>query len=193
MTIFIIIIVKQTKSGLTLIILLILIQITKQYCIRQSNNLYSVLKRNHQNVLSYQSGALISSKTINYFQYGNNGVVLRDEFYKILPYGVYFTRCQLGQSISIILLQKYLLTTLKIWFWEYEYLHNKGIRYYDIIVYAKLDQGKNKIYDSNLAISLMKIEFPEQFVEEFQIVNVGGNTYNSGLHIIKVEAYYKFS
>ncbi|CAD8135878.1 unnamed protein product [Paramecium pentaurelia] len=181
------------KSGLIVINFLILIQITKQNCIRQSNNLNSLLKRNHQNVLSYQSGALISSKNINYFQYGNSGVALKDEIYEILPLGEYFQYCYLGQSISIKLLQKYLLNKLKIWFWDYGYRHNQGIRYYDIIVYAKLDKGKNIIYDSNLAISLMTIEFPDQFVEEFQILNVGGNTYNTFLHIMKVEAYYKFS
>ncbi|CAD8153679.1 unnamed protein product [Paramecium pentaurelia] len=114
----------------------------KQDCTSQLQELNSLLKRNHQNVLSYQAGALISSKMINYFYDGNNGDCLRDEIYKILPYGSFYTGCQLGQYISIRLLQRYLLNTLKLWFWEFGYLYNEGIRYYNIIVQAKLDQRK---------------------------------------------------
>ncbi|CAD8067405.1 unnamed protein product [Paramecium primaurelia] len=178
------------KSGLTLIIVLALIQITKQDCFRQSN---SFLKRNHQNVLSYQAGALISSKLKNGFNNGNNGVCLRDNLYKILNDGLPYTACGKGQSISIRLLQKYLLNTLKIWLWDYGF--SEGDRYYNITVYAILNQGKKNIYVSNSenpAISQMTIQFQEQYVDEFEVVNVDGNTFNQGLHIIKVEAYYKF-
>ncbi|CAD8117494.1 unnamed protein product [Paramecium primaurelia] len=181
------------KIGLTVIIVQMLIQISNQNCTRQSKNLNSLLKRNHQNVLSYQSGALISSKNVNYFQYKNDGVCLRDGIYKTRPVGAPYTSCGLGKQISITLLQKYLLNTLKIWFWDYDFLYNESTRHFDVVVYAKLDQGKNKIYENNFAISIMTIEFDDQFVEEFQVVNVGGNTYNGNLHIIKVEAYYKFS
>ncbi|CAD8190926.1 unnamed protein product [Paramecium pentaurelia] len=167
------------KIELTVIIVQMLIQISNQNCIRQSNNLNYLLKRNHQNVLSYQSGALISSK--------NRWI------YKTRPVGAPYTSCGLGKQISITLLQKYLLNTLKIWFWDYDFLYNESTRHFDIVVYAKLDQGKNKIYENKFAISLMTIEFDDQFVEEFQVVNVGGNTHNGNLNIIKVEAYYKFS
>ncbi|CAD8213922.1 unnamed protein product [Paramecium pentaurelia] len=157
------------KIRTILIILLILIQISKQDCIRQLKESNSLLKRNHQNVLSYQSGALISSKIINYFRDGNDGVCLRDRIYKIMTIGVPHTQCGLGKQISIKLLQKYLLNTVKIWFWDYGSLFN---------------QNKEKI-------KFMKVT-QQQFVDEFELVNIGGNTYNQNLHIIKVEAYYKF-
>ncbi|CAD8214722.1 unnamed protein product [Paramecium pentaurelia] len=115
------------KNGLTLIIILILIQITQQNCIRQSKSLNQLLKRNHQNVLSYLQGALISSKKINYFNEGNYGVCLRDSIYKIMSSGIPYTQCELGQYISILLLQKYLLNTLKILFWDYDFLNKQEV------------------------------------------------------------------
>ncbi|CAD8198436.1 unnamed protein product [Paramecium pentaurelia] len=63
---------------------------------------------------------------------------------KDFSFGVPYTYGGLGQQISIQLLQKYLLNTLKIRFQEYGFLYNESVRYYDIIVYAKLDQEQIK-------------------------------------------------
>ncbi|CAD8213204.1 unnamed protein product [Paramecium pentaurelia] len=193
MTFFIYYNKQYMKSGLILIFSLILIQMTQQDSFRYLKKSNSLLKKNHQNVLSYQAGALISSRQNNFFNNGNNGVCLRDNLYNFMTGRVPYTGCGLGKQVSISLLQKYLLNTLKIWFWDYGY--NEGDRYYYIKVYAILDQKKTDIYDSNSqnpAISQMTIQFKEQHVDKFQILNLGGNTYNAGLHIIKVEAYYKF-
>ncbi|CAD8129921.1 unnamed protein product [Paramecium sonneborni] len=180
---------------LKLLFFLIFIQITKQDCIRQLNQQQLIISRNYQNVITYHSGALISSKIKNYFNNGDNSPCLRDNPYLVMPkpINIGFTGCELGQYISILFMQKYLLNTLKIWFWDFDYLNNQEVRSYNINVYVKIDQVKKKIFESHLAKSIMTIEFPDQFVEEFQVTNLGGNTYNSYLHIIKFEAYYKYS
>ncbi|CAD8069392.1 unnamed protein product [Paramecium primaurelia] len=182
------------KKGLALIIIFfLLIQYTEQYCITQFKQQQSILKGNHKNVLQLQKGSLISSKKINFFEYGNNASFLKDNPYTIMTNGVDFTYCQLGKYISMTPMQKYLLNTLKIWLWEFDYIFQNQFRYYDIIIYAILNNEKTKIYENKQANCIVTIEFPDQFVEEFQVLNVGGNTINMELHIIKAEAYYKYS
>ncbi|CAD8188026.1 unnamed protein product [Paramecium octaurelia] len=181
------------KSELLFIIYILLIQTTRQQCMRQFRELESILKKNHKNVLQYQVGALISRARQNGFRDGNYGSCLKDDAYTIMSDGVPYTSCFISQKISISLMQNYLLNTFEIWLWDLGYRIGEGIRFYTIIVYAVLNGVQTKIYDSNLAISIVKITFPDQFVERFDVLNVGGNTYNSGLHILKVNAYYKFS
>ncbi|CAD8201906.1 unnamed protein product [Paramecium octaurelia] len=91
-------------------------------------------------------------------------------------------------------MQKYLLNTFKIWLWDLGHLFGENIRYYTIIVYAVLNGVQTKIYEGNLATSIVKIKFNEQHVEQFDVINVGGNTYyQNNLDIIKADAYYSFS
>ncbi|CAD8190580.1 unnamed protein product [Paramecium octaurelia] len=181
------------KSESLFIIYILLIQITRQQCLTRFKELESILKRNHKNVLQQQVGALISLARQNQISDRNYGSFLKDDAYTIMSDGVPSTYCHISQKISISLMQKYLLNTFKIWLWDLGYLYNEGIRFYKIIVYAVLNGVQTKIYDSNLATSIVIITFPDQFVERFDVLNVGGNTYNTYLHIIKADAYYKFS
>ncbi|CAD8189315.1 unnamed protein product [Paramecium octaurelia] len=133
-------------------------------------------------------GALISQARYHIFMDRNYGSCLKDDAYTIMTDGVPYT-----VSISISIMQKYLLNAFKIWLWDLGYRLGEGIRFYTIIVSAVLNGVQTKIYDSNLATSIVKITFPDQFVERFDVLTVGGNTYNQDLHILKVDAYYKFS
>ncbi|CAD8179785.1 unnamed protein product [Paramecium pentaurelia] len=182
------------KKGLAyIIIFFFIIQYTEQNCIRQFKQQQTILKGNHKNVLQLQQGSLLSSKKINILNFGNNGSIFKDNPYTIMTNGVDFNYCHIGSYISIALMQKYLLNKLKIWLWEYDYLFQQQFRNYDIIIYAILNNKKTKIYESKYANCIITIEFSDQFVEEFQVLNVGGNTINLGLHIIKAVAYYKYS
>ncbi|CAD8119917.1 unnamed protein product [Paramecium primaurelia] len=179
------------KKGLTLIILLYLIQITQQDCISSLKQQQLILKGNYKKVLHQQSGSVIQGAIFNQ---GNKGSCLKDDVYTIRDDGVSYTYClYYTQSIKLKLMQKYLLNTLKIWLWEFDYLNNQQFRYYNLNIFANLNEEKNKIYESEYASSIIKIHFPDQLVQEFQVFNIRGNTHNTALHIIKAEAYYKFS
>ncbi|CAD8198014.1 unnamed protein product [Paramecium octaurelia] len=139
---------------------------------------------------SQKCGSLIPLARYHFFRDGNYGSCLKDDAYTQMSNGVPYTQCSIGQKISISIMQKFLLNTFKIWLWDVSYLSNEGIRFYTIIVYAVVNGVQTKIYDSNLATSIVKITFPDQQVERF---DVGGNTYNQGMYIMKADAYYKFS
>ncbi|CAK75726.1 unnamed protein product (macronuclear) [Paramecium tetraurelia] len=182
----------KMKAELILIIYIFLIQITKQGCLSQIKVQELLLKRNHKSVLQQQAGALISQARHNFFWGGNLGSCLKDDAYTIIAKELPYTGCHINQNISISLMQKYLLNTFKIWLWDLGYLWGEDIRFYTIIVYAVLNGVQTKIYDSKLATSIVKITFPDQFVERFDVLDAGGNTYNTDLHILKTDAYYKF-
>ncbi|CAD8213639.1 unnamed protein product [Paramecium pentaurelia] len=199
-----------------IIILFFLIQYTEQNCIRSFKQQKSILKGNHKNVLQLQQGSMISSKKINMLLFGNNGSLFKDNPYTIMSNGVDFIYCHIGSNISIALMQKYLLNTLKIWLQEYDYIFQQQFRYYDIIIYTILNNEKTKIYESKQANCIITIEFPDQFVEEFQVqfqmlskikyyfwvyqrrtkyrqIQMCNNKINLGLHIIKAVTYNKYS
>ncbi|CAD8213491.1 unnamed protein product [Paramecium pentaurelia] len=112
-------------------------------------------------------------------------LIFRDTIYIIGgAYG--YQWCRIGQSIQVDLIQKYELNTIKIWLWD------QDNRVYRVKVFIKFQNIETKIYESNLAQSVVTIRFPDQLVEQFRIYNTYGNTYNIGLHVIKVEAYYQF-
>ncbi|CAK73533.1 unnamed protein product (macronuclear) [Paramecium tetraurelia] len=184
----------QFQGELILILYIFIIQATEQECQISISEQKSILKRDFKNVLQKQAGALISEARQNFFSFGNLGSCLKDDPYSIFADGVPYTNCKIGKKISITLMQKYLLNTLKLWFWDLGYIFSEDIRYYTIIVYTVLNGVQTKIYDSNLATSIVKIKFDEQQVERFDVLNVGGNTYyRNNLDIIKADAYYSFS
>ncbi|CAK73220.1 unnamed protein product (macronuclear) [Paramecium tetraurelia] len=182
------------KGELIFILYIFIIQATEQECQISIQEQKSILKRDFKNVLQKQVGALISEARQNIFYFGNLGSCLKDDPYSIFADGVPYTQCHIGKYISITLMQKYLLNTLKLWFWDLGYIYGENIRYYTIIVYTVLNGVQTKIYDSNLATSIVKIKFDAQQVERFDVLNVGGNTYyRNNLDIIKADAYYSFS
>ncbi|CAD8089857.1 unnamed protein product [Paramecium primaurelia] len=122
---------------------------------------------------------------MNWLCGGNDGNCLRNAIY-ILGANCDYIFCDIGYSIQLDLMQKYELNTLKIWLWDGDY------RFSTIKVFIKLENTETLIYDSNLAQSIVTITFPDQIVGSFRIYNTAGNTRNTGLYLIKVEAYYKF-
>ncbi|CAD8211298.1 unnamed protein product [Paramecium octaurelia] len=184
----------EVKGEITLIIPFFLIQITVQQCMKDLKKESLILKGYHKNVLQKQAGAVISSRLDNYFFEENEGSCLRDNTYKMMPNpnAVPSTRCPQGQTISLSLMQKYYLNTLIIWLWEYDFVANRSERVYDLIIYIVFDQVKKQIYENKNAKRILRISFPDQFVEEIILLCVGGNTYNPYLHITKAEVYYKF-
>ncbi|CAD8150590.1 unnamed protein product [Paramecium octaurelia] len=182
------------KSEFLFIIYFFLIQVSNQECVRQIKASQSILNKNHKNVLQQYFGALIPHARYHRFLDGNYGSFLKDDAYTIMTNGVPYTEIFFyNEKISVSPMQKYLLNTFKIWLWDFGYLTNEPIRFYTIIIYAVLNGVQTKIYDSNLATSIVTIAFPDQFVERFDVFNIKGNTFNTGLHIMKAEAYYKFS
>ncbi|CAD8105956.1 unnamed protein product [Paramecium primaurelia] len=161
------------------------IQTANLQCLNVCSRINSTKRGNYLNVLNYHNGDLISSKNKNQFNDYNDGSPFRDEIYLVTSY-FGFLMCSLGQSIQINLIQKYELNTLKIWLWD------RTNRFYTIEVFIIFENVETRIYESNQAQSILTIQFPAQKVESFRIYNTGGNTVNSILHIIKVEAYYKF-
>ncbi|CAD8113199.1 unnamed protein product [Paramecium sonneborni] len=151
-----------------------------QCCLARQAKIKSIIRGYKKNVLHQCNGALISSKILNGFLGGNNGSCLRDTIYTLFTY----TWSSTGYSITFDLTQKYELNTLKIWFWDGDN------RFYKIQIYIILESSETQIYD-NFVQSVFTIYFPDQMVKGFRILNVAGNTYNSYLHLIKMEAYYK--
>ncbi|CAD8211021.1 unnamed protein product [Paramecium octaurelia] len=154
--------------------------IANQYCLRRQVKIKSIIRGNYKNVLHIQNGALISSKSSNKFYGGNNGICLKDAAYITSIY----QWCQQGYSIVLVFLQKYELNTLKIWFWDGDN------RIYRIKIYTQLESQETQIYDG-FTKSVFTISFPDQVVSGVRILNVAGNTYNTHLHLIKIEASYK--
>ncbi|CAD8197583.1 unnamed protein product [Paramecium pentaurelia] len=170
------------KTSFTLIILLTTnyIQITHQNCSSINQKIQqSIIRGNYQNVLNQNWGNLISSKNMNWLCGGNDGNCLRNAILYQVKIVVTYIAIQ-------DLMQKYELNTLKIWLWDGDY------RFSTIKVFIKLENTETLIYDSNLAQSIVTITFPDQIVGSFRIYNTAGNTRNTGLYLIKVEAYYKF-
>ncbi|CAD8116045.1 unnamed protein product [Paramecium sonneborni] len=155
-----------------------------QICQKKQAKFRSIIRGDYQNMLNYYRGVVISSKLQNGFAGGLQGSSLRDNIYMIS--GIYgFTATSIGNSIIFDLQQQYELNTLKIWLWD------QDDRVYRIKVYLIYKDIETKIYESNLAQTIVTITFPSQQVQKFKIYNVNGNTYNDGLHIIKIESFYK--
>ncbi|CAD8107818.1 unnamed protein product [Paramecium sonneborni] len=155
--------------------------IANQFCLRRQFKMHSILRGHYKNVLYIGNGALISSKISNVFYGGNNGSCLKDSIYILSVY----QWCGIGSSIKLDLLQNQELNTLKIWF------QDGDNRLYRIKIYIIFDNKETQIYN-DFTKSVFIITFPQQMVSGFRILNVAGNTYNSNLHFIKAEAYYKF-
>ncbi|CAD8196073.1 unnamed protein product [Paramecium octaurelia] len=155
-----------------------------QVCKQRQARLYSILRGKYYNVLNQNRGGIISSKLSNSFAGGIQGSCIRDNTNYINgSFG--YTACGIGLSIIFDLVQQYQLNTLKIWLWD------QDDRFYRIKVYLIYNDLKTQIYESNFAQQAITITFSDQQVQQFQIYNVNGNTYNVGLHNIKLEAYYK--
>ncbi|CAD8058059.1 unnamed protein product [Paramecium primaurelia] len=165
---------------LTMLLIFNMPVISNQKCLTRQTKIKSIIRGNYQNVLHLYKGALISSRITNGFLGGNNGCCLRDSIYTLSTY----TWSPTGQSITLDLLQKYELNTLKIWFWDGDN------RFYRIRIYIIFENSETQIYD-NFAQSVFTIKFSDQMVKGFRILSVAGNTYNPYLHFIKVEAYYQ--
>ncbi|CAD8143870.1 unnamed protein product [Paramecium octaurelia] len=167
-----------------ILILLDLSLLTHQQCLKRQATMRSIIRGKYKNALHISNGALISSKNEDVFVQRNSGSCLRDTIYEVNS-STGFMYCMQGFSISLKLRQKCELNTLKLWIWD------RDNRFQTFQAYVKVGNMETKIYETNIAQSVVTIIFPDQFVEEFRIYNVAGNTYNQGLHLIKVEAYYK--
>ncbi|CAD8201710.1 unnamed protein product [Paramecium pentaurelia] len=176
---------KWNKYIFSVILLLFNFELVyNQACQRREARLKFITRGKYKNVLNYNMGALISSKVINGFSGGNQGSCYRDTIYTITG-GYGFTASALGNSIIFDLQEQYQLNTLKIWFWDQSY------RFYTIKIYLIYNDVETIIYESTLVQSITTIKFSDQSVQKFKIYNENGNTQNTGLHIIKAEAYYK--
>ncbi|CAK66918.1 unnamed protein product (macronuclear) [Paramecium tetraurelia] len=126
-------------------------------------------------------GGLISRSQISI---SNTDSCLRDNAY--IVYGNFgYTGGLIGASIIIDLQQTYELNTFKIWFYDLD------DRLYTIRVYVIYNNIEKIIYQSSHGQSITTITFPDQQVKKFKILNVNGNTYNIGLNVLKVEAYFR--
>ncbi|CAK67498.1 unnamed protein product (macronuclear) [Paramecium tetraurelia] len=167
-----------------IIILLDFSLITHQQCLKRQTTMRSITRGKYKNSLHISNGALISSTKENFFYKNNSGNCLRDTIYEVSGQ-TGFMYCMPGFSIQLKLLQKYELNTLKLWIWD------RDNRLQTLQLYVKVGNLETKVYETTMAQSVVTITFPDQFVEEFRIFNIAGNTNNPGLHLIKVEAYYK--
>ncbi|CAD8133603.1 unnamed protein product [Paramecium octaurelia] len=173
---------KHINQIFVLILLINISIVANQLCLRQQAKIKSIVRAHYKNAFSQYKGALISSKILIGFVGGNNGSCLRDNIYTFNLY----TESPIGYSIDLALIQKYEINTLKIWFWDGDN------RYYNVKITILLDGEETQIYN-NLARNILTITFPSQIVSELRILNIAGNTYNTQLHVIKVEAFYKLS
>ncbi|CAD8179251.1 unnamed protein product [Paramecium pentaurelia] len=155
-----------------------------QLCFKRQARIRSILRGNYQNALNQNRGALISSKLQNGFAGGVQGSSLRDNIYTITG-GFGYTASAIGNSIIFDLQQQYELNTLKVWLWD------QDDRVYRLKVYLIQNDVETQIFESNFVQKILTIKFPDQQVQKFKIYNVNGNTYNVGLHIIKIEGLYK--
>ncbi|CAD8137807.1 unnamed protein product [Paramecium octaurelia] len=176
---------KWNSCFLCAILLLYKIQlVVNTPCNRREAKLKSIIRGKYKNVINYNMGTLISSKQQNGFAVGIYGSCLRDNIYTITG-GYGFTSSAIGNSIIFDLQEQYELNTLKIWLWDQSY------RFYRIQIYLIYQQVETIIYESNFAQSITTITFPVQSVQGFKVYNLNGNTQNTGLFIIKAEAYFK--
>ncbi|CAD8214617.1 unnamed protein product [Paramecium octaurelia] len=98
---------------LKMLIIVNFLTATIQICLKQQDELLSIIRGKYKNVLQLNRGAIISSRKQNVFLGGNYGSCLNDAIYQLS----YYTWSLQGQSITFQLPQSYELNTLKIWFW----------------------------------------------------------------------------
>ncbi|CAD8113798.1 unnamed protein product [Paramecium primaurelia] len=94
----------------------------------------------------------------------------------------------LGTSAIVEFLQSYEINTIRFWMWE------GGHRITNMQVFVIGVDGITEtiVFDGLAQPAVVKAKFSSQIVSKIRFFNRGGNTVDSNMSIIKIQAYYAF-
>ncbi|CAK79889.1 unnamed protein product (macronuclear) [Paramecium tetraurelia] len=149
----------------------------------------SIIRGYYKDVASQSNGAIISSARANIFARPSiDNSPLRNSIYftdAVAPGHVYFA---LHQSLIVEFLQAYEINKIRYWMVDVD----ARVTTMQIYIVGSDRQTETLILDDFVQPGVHTLKFPDQLVSKIRFYNKGGNTINSFMALIKIQAYYAF-
>ncbi|CAD8174423.1 unnamed protein product [Paramecium octaurelia] len=149
----------------------------------------SIIRGYYKDVASASNGAVIQSARANIFARPSiDNSPLRNSLYFSDAFAPGHVYTALHQSLVVEFIQAYEINKIRFWMLDVD----ARVTSMQIYIVGSDRLTETMILDDFVQPGVHTLQFPDQLVSKVRFYNYGGNTINSFLSLIKIQAYYAF-